>query len=84
MSVKRQPVLYQVSTEPNPTILHTRTKHIGIQAHFVREATQNGQVQVHYTPTQEQQADFLTKPLPFSKFSLDRYNAGIIELSTAT
>ena len=30
----------------NP-ILHTRTKHIKIQAHFVREATQNGQVQVH-------------------------------------
>jgi hypothetical protein len=65
----------------NP-VMHTRTKHIGIQAHFIREAAQAGHVQVTFTPTALQQADFLTKPLNFNKFCINRDSVGVLSLST--
>lgn len=61
----------------NP-VMHTRTKHIGIQAHFIRETVQNGDISIEYTPTNLQRADFLTKPLLYPKFVADREHAGII------
>ena len=60
----------------NP-ILHSRTKHIGLQYHFIREASRSGQVHVDYIPTKHQQADYLTKPLPHSQFFANRQSAGI-------
>lgn len=65
----------------NP-VLHARTKHIGIHEHFIRETIHNGHVEVFYTPTSSQQADFLTKPLSYSKFTFDRDSAGIIAPSS--
>ncbi len=47
----------------NP-IGHSRTKHIDIQFHFVREAHENGLINLKYCPTEEMLADLLTKPLP--------------------
>nr|PNR63161.1 hypothetical protein PHYPA_001586 [Physcomitrium patens] len=46
----------------NP-ILHSRTKHIEIQYHFIREKSLAGDVIVDYVPSSEQQADILTKLL---------------------
>ena len=62
----------------NP-VLHSRTKHIGLQYHFIREASKSGEVHVNYIPTNYQQADFLTKPLPATLFLANRQNAGIIQ-----
>jgi len=47
---------------------HTRTKHIDIQWHFVREKVENGTVIFDYCPTGEMAADGLTKALDKVKF----------------
>jgi hypothetical protein len=60
--------------------MHSRTKHIDIQSHFIRETTQRGDIQVTYIPTDLQEADFLTKPLPYGKFNINRSAAGILPL----
>ena len=62
----------------NP-LLHSRTKHIGFQYHFIREASKFGEVHVDYISTNYQQADFLTKSLPNSLFLANRQSTGIIQ-----
>jgi hypothetical protein len=46
----------------NP-VYHARTKHINIQYHYIREASQKEIVKLNYIPTESQLADGLTKPL---------------------
>lgn len=46
----------------NP-VHHSRTKHIDIKYHFVRERYENGEINVKYTPTEDIYADILTKSL---------------------
>jgi len=40
------------------------TKHIDIRHHFIKEYTKSGNVVFQYTPTSDNIADVLTKPLP--------------------
>jgi hypothetical protein len=46
---------------------HSRTKHIDIQCHFIREVVANQEAVLEYCPTREMVADVLTKPLPRDK-----------------
>lgn len=46
---------------------HSRTKHIDIKYHFVRESIANGIISVEFVPTQLQAADIFTKVLPLVK-----------------
>ena len=48
---------------------HSRTKHIDVQWHYVREQVDKGAVQFEYCPTNEMAADGLTKPLDKVKFN---------------
>jgi len=41
----------------------SRTKHINIKYHYLRETIQNGILKIERIPTLEMGADFLTKPL---------------------
>jgi hypothetical protein len=49
----------------NP-VYHSRTKHIDIRHHFVREKYTDGTVNFEYCPTSDMIADILTKSLPKS------------------
>ena len=48
------------------------SKHIGIRHHFIRERVVNGKFKVVYVPSEEQHADFLTKPLHQGAFEVHR------------
>ena len=63
----------------NP-VAHARTKHIDIRYHYIREAMQNGIVNLCYCPTEVMIADILTKPLPKERFEMLRDTMGLTEL----
>ena len=52
---------------------HARTKHIDIRYHFIREAVENGNINMQYIPTNNNIADIFTKPLAKAKF--ERFTA---------
>ena len=60
----------------NP-IITSRSKHIGIQHHFIREKVANGEIQFAYVSTAENLADFLTKPVPNPKQRFCAQNIGL-------
>ena len=45
-------------------IMHSRTKHIAIRYHFLKEKVAKGEVKLEFVPTSEQVVDIFTKPLP--------------------
>jgi len=52
----------------NP-VQHSMTKHISIRYHFIRERVQEGTIELHFVPTDEQLADIFTKPLTEATFT---------------
>ena len=52
--------------------LTSRTRHYHCRWHFFWQAVQTGQVEVIYCETQEQDADYMTKPLVFVTFIANR------------
>ncbi|GKB53910.1 hypothetical protein Tco_0904663 [Tanacetum coccineum] len=47
----------------NNLVLHSRTKHIDIRYHFIRDHILKRDIELHFIPTQYQLADIFTKPL---------------------
>ncbi|GJU60982.1 hypothetical protein Tco_1238748 [Tanacetum coccineum] len=47
----------------NNLVMHSRTKHIDIKYHFIRDHILKGDSELHFIPTQYQLADIFTKPL---------------------
>ena len=66
-----------ISFAKNP-IAHKRTKHIGIQYHFIRELVESRQIFLLYISTLDQLADFLTKPLGRVKFEENLRRLGLL------
>lgn len=65
-----------IAIASNP-VGHSRTKHIDIRYHFVREAILNKTVQLQYCPTEFMLADILTKPLSRECFEKLRCTLGL-------
>uniref|UniRef100_A0A0A9WFE7 Retrovirus-related Pol polyprotein from transposon TNT 1-94 n=1 Tax=Lygus hesperus TaxID=30085 RepID=A0A0A9WFE7_LYGHE len=56
----------------------SRTKHIDIRNHFIKQNIQEGLIDLKYLATEDMVADFLTKPLPKSKLDFCSRHAGVI------
>lgn len=52
----------------NP-VYHSRTKHIELDMHFIRDKVLARELEINYIPSEEQIADILTKPLTFTQFN---------------
>jgi hypothetical protein len=70
-----------INVSKNP-VFHSKTNHIPIKYHFLREQVTNQTVQVHYIPTTEQIADIFTKPLAKTPFKYLRQKLGFISSHT--
>ena len=62
----------------NPAF-HSRTKHIGVQYHFVREVVEDGSVGMQKIHTTRNLADALTKAINIDKFIWCRSSFGLEE-----
>jgi hypothetical protein len=62
----------------NP-VEHSRTKHIDIRYHFLRDHQQMGDIEIPYVNTKDQLADILTKPLDEKTFSKLRNELNILD-----
>jgi hypothetical protein len=62
----------------NP-VEHSRTKHIDIQYHFLRDHQQRGDIKIAYVSTKEQLADIFTKPLNEKTFTKLRNELNILD-----
>jgi hypothetical protein len=62
----------------NP-IEHSRTKHIDIRYHFLRDHQQKGDIEIAYVSTHNQLADIFTKPLDEKTFSKVRNELNILD-----
>ena len=49
-------------------VYHSRTRHIAIKHHFIRDTVEKEKVVIKYCNTNDQVADIFTKALPRDKF----------------
>jgi len=60
-------------------IEHSRTKHIDIRYHFLKDHQQKGDIEITYVNTKKQLADIFTKPLDEKTFSKIRNELNILD-----
>ena len=62
------------------SLQHSRTKHIEIRHHFLRDHAQKGDITLDFVRTEDQLADIFTKPLNENQFVNIRRQLGVISL----
>jgi hypothetical protein len=62
-----------------PYVEHSRTKHIDIRHHFLRDHQQRGDIEIAYINTKDQLADIFTKPLDEKTFTKLRNELNILD-----
>ena len=75
--------LYCVINISKNLVMHTKTKHIAIKYHYVREFVQDKVVKMEYVNTKEKIVDIFTKALPKDSHEYLRGKLGVIPLSKA-
>nr|GFC53630.1 retrovirus-related Pol polyprotein from transposon TNT 1-94 [Tanacetum cinerariifolium] len=63
---------------------HSRSKHIDIRHHFIREQVERGVVELYFVPTNYQLADIFTKSLPRQRFEFILSRLGMKSMSLTT
>ena len=63
----------------NNPVRHSRTKHIGIRHHFLRDHEGKGDIEIRHVDTEKQLADIFTKPLDESRFCALRSELNILD-----
>ena len=66
----------------NNPVLHQRTKHIDIRYHFIRDHISNGEIELHFIPTEYQLADIFTKPLDEPTFTRLKAELGKLDIES--
>ena len=59
-------------------VMHSKTKHIPIKFHFLREQVTLKNIKLEYVETKEQIVDIFTKPLPKGPFEYLKKKLGVI------
>ncbi|GJU21206.1 retrovirus-related pol polyprotein from transposon TNT 1-94 [Tanacetum coccineum] len=62
----------------NNLVLHSRTKHIDIRHHFIRDHILKGDIELHFISTEYQLADIFTKPLDEPTFTRLKSELGML------
>nr|GEW99729.1 retrotransposon protein, putative, unclassified [Tanacetum cinerariifolium] len=65
-------------------VQHSRSKHIDIQHHFIREQVEKGVVELYFVKTVYQLANIFTKALPRERFEFLLPRPGMKSMSLAT
>lgn len=60
-------------------VQHSKTKHIALRYHFIKDHVEDGNVEVHFVRSADQLADIFTKALPEASFNLILQGLGMIE-----
>lgn len=78
------PIFYDntsvISISKNP-VKHSKTNHIPIKYHFVKEQLAEKNIKLEYVRTKKQIVDIFTKPLPHEAFEYLRQKLGILPSS---
>jgi hypothetical protein len=69
-----------ISVAKNP-VLHSKTKHIKVRYHFLRDNVEKGKIALIHVPTHDQLADIFTKPLGQATFTRLRGELGVCLIS---
>jgi hypothetical protein len=56
-------------------VLHSKTKHIEVRYHFLRDNAEKGKIALIHVPTHDQLGDIFTKPLDQATFTLEAIGA---------
>ena len=64
----------------NP-VQHSKTKHIEIHHHFIRDHVAKGNIELLHVNTENQLADIFTKPLEEARFRELRHELNIVDIS---
>ncbi|WVZ93676.1 hypothetical protein U9M48_039640, partial [Paspalum notatum var. saurae] len=70
-----------ISVAKNP-VLHSRTKHIDVGFHFLRDHYEKGDIDLVHVASENQLADIFTKPLEFGAFARLRGELGVEDVLT--
>ena len=63
-------------------VQHSRTKHIDIRHHFLRDHVQNGDISLEFVDINNQLADIFIKPLNDERLNFIKHDLGMINGST--
>jgi hypothetical protein len=81
-NLSKVPLLYDneiaIRLADNP-VEHSRTKHIDIRNHFLRDHQERGDIDIYHISTENQLADISTKPLDEKRFCRLRSELNVLD-----